>query len=428
MSKLQALRDGIRWEKVRMKQPSIRPIITPEAEREEHSPTGFSGWDRHSACHGSVAMASLFPRPQSGADADLGNVAHAAGAEWLMRGYCPKGVDKVMEDFLRPYVYSVWDRLVKTKRAGDVTWFVEGRVAAPSIHVDCRGTVDGLIWDAEAEVLMIDDLKYGKRPVSAERNVQLMGYAVCAVEQLGIRPKRVELRIHQVRLSATPSLYVIDDMMELESFEDDVREHYAAIEEQRAVLKRTRDPRKLDLVAGDHCVYCPAKLHCHEREEAAKREGIDLLVRPDPLSADAGRLVAFALRALPWAAAMLKDARAHMMKGGAIPGLKMVAGKRVRVAKDRDMFMDELTLERELGGVGLRPDQVVAPGKPLTIPQLEEVVGKKDKERAKAFAALWEWRQGAPQLALESDDRPAIEGRVRAEDYFEVVEDDDEQP
>lgn len=400
---------------------NIQPITTPADQLEDHSPIGFSGWDRHSACHGSVALATLCPKPNSSAAADEGTLAHSMAAYWLLNGRAPKGMDTTMENFLRPYVYAIWDRL--PKRSNGAIWMVEGRVAAPSIHPDCRGTVDALIWDDEHKSLQVHDLKYGKLPVEAEGNQQLMGYAVCAMETFKLKPKTVELYIHQVRISPKPAMAPVD-LMDLEIFEEEVREHVAAIEEQKAILKKTKDPKKLDLHAGDHCRYCPAWSMCHERMAAAKREGIDLLMpKPAELPVDAGKVVAFALKVAPWAAMILKNAKAHMLKGGTIPGAKLVKGKRVRVAKDAGSFLDDLTTEPAFGGLGLNPKLLMTAPKLKTIPQIEEVI---PKDQAEAFKELWEWRDGAPQLAAESDKRDAW--KIRPEDYFAAITDGEDEP
>lgn len=400
---------------------SIRPITTPASELEDHSPIGFSGWDRHSACHGSVALATLCPKSESSDDARLGQLAHSVAAYWLMNGHPPKGSDAAMQEFLRPYVEFVWGQLPRTA-ASKAIWLVEGRVAAPSIHPDCRGTVDALIWDHDSRTLQIHDLKYGGYKVDAEENVQLMGYAVCAIEQFKLKPKRVELYIHQVRISPKPKMWECE-LTDLELFEDDVRTHVAAIEEQKKILAKTKDPRKLDLHAGDHCRYCPAWSSCHERREAAQREGIDMLVpKPDALPPNVEKAVAFAKQALPWATMVLKNAKKYMMQGGSIPGFKLVAGKRVRVPKDEASFESDLTLDTELGGLGLRARDIMSKPKLLTIPQLEGVM---PKDKLEAFNELWEWQPGAPQLATEDDKRPAL--RARAEDFFKALEDDEDE-
>lgn len=398
---------------------SHKPITTPADQLEDHSPIGFSGWDRHSACHGSVALATLCPKPKSSAAADEGTLAHAVAAEWLIRGSVPKGADTVMENFLRPYIRFIVSKLPKV--VNGAIWLVEGRVAAPSIHKDTRGTVDSMIWDEANKVLQIHDLKYGKYPVSAANNVQLMGYAICAIEAWKLKPKRIELYIHQVRIDPEPDMWVCD-LMDLELFEDQIRDDVTEIERQKAILKKTKDPKKLTLVAGDHCRYCPAWSMCHERKAAADRQGIDLLIpKPDALPANAAEVVAFAKKALPWAKMVLKNAMRHLRQGGTIPGVFLAKGKRARVPKDPKTFIEALIGDGIEDGLGLSEDAIMVTKPPTlkSVAQLEAIV---PKDKKKAFNELWEYQPGAPKLALDGEKGEPY--KVRPEDYFEAIGED----
>lgn len=406
-----------------MSTPPIRPTTTPvDPNEEEHSPIGFSGWDRHSACPGSVALTTLCPKPPSSFAADEGTLAHSVAAYWLMNGHAPKGADTDMENNVRHYVYAVWAKLPKVHAPGKHHLFmIETRVAAPKIHKDCRGTADALIWDDVNQVLQIHDLKYGKFPVDVMGNVQLMGYAMCALETWPqIKPKVIELYIHQVRLSKAPMIWSLDPL-DLDMFRDDVVDDTAEIERQKKILKKTKDPRKLTLSAGEHCHWCPAKLICHERKDAAKREGIDVLMPvPAKLPKDSGTLVRFALKALPFAKGVIAAAMAHMKKGGRIDGVKLIQGNRVRVAIKPDDLEDELTTEVDLGGIGLTEDDIITRPKPKrkTLAQIADLI---PKNRKAAFDKLWKWAPGAPKLVPEEAE--GKDYRVSAEDYFSVIED-----
>ena len=405
-----------------MRPTFMRPITTPANELDYHSPMGWSGAERHFACHGSVALATsgLCP-PEAPAPAAIqGTIAHAAAAYWLLNGRAQKGIDTDMENRIRRYVYSVWDRLPKTRVSGSL-WLVEARVTAKSIHPDASGTVDNLINDPTTKVMQVDDYKDGTYRVEVKGNKQLMGYALSAREQYRLTPDRIELRIHQPKVNPEPSLHVIDPM-ELDLFEEEVREHVEEIEKQKKIWAKTKDQSKLDLHAGDQCRYCPAWAICHERQEAAKREGIDVLLPvPATLPPDAAKIVAFAKAALPWAQAVLKAAKQHAMRGGNVPGFKLVAGKRAKRYLDPENVAEELTLEKDLGGLGLKPEQV------FTEPKLKspnQILDSLPKEAREAFEGLWEWVPGAPVLVEESDKRAAL--KVRPEDWFQAIGEEEE--
>lgn len=413
-----------------MRTHGLLPITASEKDREDHSPIGFSGWERHAACHGSVALATLCPKPLETREAREGNVAHAFASDWLIRGHCPAGVDPTMEKYLRRYVEAVHRALERATRHGyrdKALWLVEGRVAAPSIHADCRGTVDSLIWDGHECVLQVHDLKYGKKLVEARNNVQLMGYALCARETYpDIQPKRIDLYIHQPRVNTKALVHELDPM-ELDFFEEEVRGHVAAIEEQKRILAETKDPKQLDLHAGDHCNFCPAWSTCHERIAAARKEGVDLLMPiPADLPPDAAQVIAFAKKALPWAKNVLAKAKAHLLQRGRIPGVFLAKGKRVRVAKNPSTLAEDLQADVEFGGVGLSKSRIYEDPKPpklKTIPQLVKEV-ENDEVALKALGELWAWQDGAPTLALDGEDKEPY--GVRAEDYFKAIEEDEE--
>jgi hypothetical protein len=214
--------------------------------------------------------------------------------------------------------------------------------------------------------------------------------------------------------------------MDLDMFEDEVREDVEKIEAQKAILKKTKDPKKLTLNAGDHCRYCPAWSICHERKEAAKRAGIDLLIpKPDALPANAGEVVAFAKKALPWAKMILKNAMRHLRQGGTIDGVFLAEGKRLRVPKDPDTFADELTTEPELGGLGLSEKDIMTEPKPPALKSIKQLEGVIPKDKRKAFDALWEYRSGAPRIALEGEKGKPY--KVNPEDYFTAIEDDSDE-
>ncbi len=421
--------------KVYMKTGLIRATNeTPAPKRDGHSPIGFSQWDRVSNCPGSVALASLCPGGGSESEAAReGTYAHNVAAHWLMTGDVLSGTDKAMADYLRPYVQGIWSLLPKVVGPkAKAIWVVEGSVAAPSIHKDIHGTTDCLIWDAHERILHVFDLKYGKYPVDVVDNQQLMGYAMCALETWPeMEPKKIILYIHQSRLSEEFQGWEVDPL-DIAVFREEVVEKVAEVEAQKKVLKKTKDPKKLTLNAGDHCHWCPARLMCHERMEAAKREGIDVLMPvPKKLGKDAGKLVRFALKALPFAAAVIKAAKEQLLKGGEIEGVKLVQGKRVRVLAQKrkrtltqQEFLDELTTEVDLGGIGLEEEQVMVkpPPKMRTIAQLEKIV---PKSRRAAFDKLWTWGEGAPKLVPEEAGGKAY--RVSADDYFKALPEGEEE-
>jgi len=407
----------------------MRPMEGSLDESDEgHSPIGFSGAERWMACPGSVALIATVPRQPSSTAADHGTLCHMVAAFWLLHGSAPQGTDPSIENLVRPYVYTVWGCLPKTGVYSKILYLVEARVAAPNIHPDCRGTVDALIYDHTAKILQVHDLKTGKWPVDAERNPQLMGYAVAACAQYKLKPERIDLYIHQVRLSREPKKWSLDSM-DLELFEEEVRDAIQKVEAEKAVLNEAyqsgedqeEGASRLTLNAGEHCHFCDAKPICPAFSVEAKRTGVEMLL-PVPVDYPAAKMeraVAFARKFLPWAKALLVMARNHALKGGKVPGSKLVAGKRSRVYNDPKNIADELTTEAELGGLGLPEAAIYSQPKLKTVNQIREAL---PPAQQKAFDKLWHWAGGSPQLVDESDERAPY--KARAEDYFKAIEED----
>lgn len=103
--------------------------------------------------------------------------------------------------------------------------------------------------------LYIKDLKTGRVEVSAEDNDQLRPYAVGICDELGW-DKFDSVEVEILGLHFPDSTWVIP-IDELREYKDNVM-HPTFMEAYKI------NPRA---EAGEHCLYCPAKLHCREWQE-----------------------------------------------------------------------------------------------------------------------------------------------------------------
>lgn len=102
-------------------------------------------------------------------------------------------------------------------------------------------------------------------------------------------------------------------------------------------------------------------------------------------------------------------ALSECLAGKDVPGWKAVEGRGSRDWADMDKAFKALTD----GGIN---EAILWEKKPLTLAQVEKVVGKKDFEAA--VGSMVVWNPGKPALVKESDKRPAITNKVTAVDAF----------
>ncbi len=200
-----------------------------------HAKFAPSAADRWLACGYSVKMAAFFPNKETPATSD-GVRHHAIAAQHLLDN----------SDSANPQLQSY----LKEVRSSQGELLVERKVImVPGL---CWGTSDVIVLGDRA--LGVYDLKWGVSPVPAVNNPQLLLYAFGALREFPIpRNATVSLNIVQPRASSgwpvKTWLTTPDHILQFRP------RLMAAIEEG---LKE--NPKA---VAGHHCYWCPAKLHCH---------------------------------------------------------------------------------------------------------------------------------------------------------------------
>jgi hypothetical protein len=195
------------------------------------SPSAAERWMR---CGYSVKMSKFYPSTTNAA-AEEGTRQHAIAADLLLSG---ENANSVLQTYLQ---------LVRNQ-PGEL--FVERKVViVPDL---CEGTADAIRVDAP-EALYVSDLKFGKKLVHATDNLQLKLYALGALREFPLpRYAKVRLTIIQPNSTGIPVRPWDTTVEHILKFKPKVE---AAIEEG---LKE--NPKA---VAGSHCFWCPAKIHCH---------------------------------------------------------------------------------------------------------------------------------------------------------------------
>lgn len=194
-------------------------------------PSGASRW---LVCPLSVKLAPLFPQKDSAASIE-GTKKHAEAAMHLNNDTYSKNSK------LQQYINLV--------RCREGQRLVEYEVTiVPDL---CWGTLDAAVlgtWE-----MSLFDLKWGKDPVQAVGNPQLLCYGVGLLREYP-RPRKASVNLSIVQPNTTsgwPTKRWDTDVQTILDFRPKVM---AAID---AAMKD--NPKG---VPGKHCFWCPAKLHC----------------------------------------------------------------------------------------------------------------------------------------------------------------------
>lgn len=344
-------------------------------------------------------------------------------------------VDQSMVEYVNEYVDNI--RLYSSL-PGAIT-LIEHRVDFSHI-VDVPGqfgTSDAII--VTPNELIICDLKYGMGvPVYAERNKQLMIYALGALDiaRIFYDVQRVRIVIHQPRIENLSEWDL--SVEELEAFGKDVR--IAA-----QVAKKVMDIKVIDetfietyLNPGEtQCRWCKAKATCPalerkvtdevlgdflDMEAADSMEDDVLLASIDHANTAVKRsepeVLSRHLKAVPliemWCKAVREATYLRLMNNEHVPGFKIVEGRKGNRTWINTEMVEELIGDRE---------EVWT--KTLKGPAAVEKLLKDEKELWKnEVSKLIIQAPGKPSVAPETDKRPAIDIGAMASDFDDITEGD----
>jgi hypothetical protein len=396
-----------------------------------HSELGASKAERWINCPGSVnAERGLFSPPSD--YAVEGTAAHALAEKCLT-----KGVD--------PYVYLDTSITVEVEIAQDVfekrqIEVTDEMCEAITTYVDyvrehtsdermievrfnlaplnppepMFGTADAADYIERERHLKVIDLKYGSGvAVDAEKNVQLMFYALGVVVEKRKRPSKITVTIVQPRAQHPEGIirsYTFDWAELLE---------YKKMLFEAAVATQTADaPRNV----GDHCRFCKAAARCPAQRnlavEIAQSEfdiepefAVPNLPAADALSDEQLNKV---LRAASYVEEWFKACRLYVSNelnaGREFAGWKLVPKRAMRKWKDEDKTKRVLLMAQ-----GIDADDVVNT-KFKSPAQVEAML--KQKQVSLDIEYLVEKISSGSNLAPADDPRPAL--MPQAQEDFDV--------
>ena len=391
-----------------------------EHKDRSHALLSASGAHRWLICTPSALLEQRFPDTTSEA-AQEGTLAHEL-AELKLRHYFfttefgkrkfNAAVKKLKENELWQnemdgYTEEYLDYIKKTALSASAPPYVviEKQVDLSAYIPDGFGTTDCILLGGR--VLHVIDFKYGKSPdgrVSAENNPQLSLYALGAYEAYKIlyQIDRVKLTIVQPRLP--------DGISEWETSVEELLSFGEYVKKRAAMAIKGEGDFHPD---EKTCRYCRARGRCRARAE----KNMQLAFAPDfgkpPAlldNADLGHYLTQGTDIAKWLGDLQDAALSECLAGREVPGWKAVEGRGSREWTDMDEAFDKLTR------TGIAPEEMLWERKPLTLAQVEELVGKKDFQECVGEYVVK--KPGKPALVMESDNRPAITNKVSAAEAF----------
>lgn len=323
-------------------------------------------------------------------------------------------VDDEMATNVQAYLDSVREYALLGELMVEQRVEFSGYVGVP----DQFGTSDAVVLDAEGEELQVHDLKYGRGvKVNAERNEQLMLYALGALCEFGIVGdfKRVRMVIHQPRL---------DHISEWDCTVDELYEF--AGEAKRAARKaidivETEVVGAEDYTPGDkQCRFCKAKATCpalarkvqddvgsdFEDLTTFDREMTEVSIKRKEgmTEADLGRAMAAVDLIEMWCKAVRAETERRLLAGKPVEGFKLVEGR-----KGPRKWSNVEEAEATLKSMRVKHEQMYDYSliSPTTAEKLakSEAIGPRQWPKLQALIVQ---TKGQPSVAPASDKRPAM--------------------
>ena len=304
--------------------------------------------------------------------------------------------DREMQDCAESYCSYVMEQVEAAKKCcPDPQVLVEQRLDFSRWVENGFGTGDCVV--VADEVLQVIDYKHGVGVlVSAERNPQMMCYALGALELFdGLYDIReIRMTIFQPRRENVSTYSMTKE--ELLTWADEVLEPTAELAYEG----------KGEFKAGEHCQFCRVKAVCRKRAEYNLE-----LARYDfemPATLEDTEIAAILPRIdslTSWAADLKEYALQQALSGTHYEGFKVVEGRSVR------KYSDEAAAASAAEKAGYDPYEK----KLLGITAMTALMGKKKFEEV--LGSYITKPQGKPALVPESDKRPAV--NTAYEDFSE---------
>jgi len=395
-------------------------------------------------CPGSLAYPENTGARESSAFADDGTASH----EWAAKAL-HFGIDASEQLGAKQHINGRWYEMDE-ERAGYVQMYLDevrrqamGGVLLVEHRVDLSeflgpgqgGTADAVIYQPEAQRLVIVDLKYGTgEKVYAKNNAQLLCYALGAARDVAMLGPVKEYRL----IICQPRLGHIDSWeptaRDLKQFAADAwnaTQRAASALHIFATAQTAEDQSNFEdfLEPGDKtCRWCNAKARCPKLArfvaDSVKRE-FDVIEAEPPIAPSDNAKLSIAMGAVPlieqWCRAVRTGVEDKVRHGEQVIGSDGLPYKFVEGRKGNSAWRDKKSAEAALIGQ-LSPAGAYKPAEIISPTRAKQILGKKANAQMwqDVFEPLIVRPDGRPQLVLGSDERPPFSGAASAADFDEI--------
>lgn len=314
-----------------------------------------SGADRWANCPGSLRMEYEFPKPEMTEAADEGIRAHKIVENLLLGEELQGNIDPEMLAHANNFLDFCHSH--SHENSGTETAFDLGFMA---------GRVDYWSFDTETGTLHIWDYKYGRSPVEAIGNLQLLSYAVGLLPTLvGEGKERISFVFHlyQPRAFHPDGIHRVWKLTPAEFLQ------WSQFLYERAAEALGDAPRT---VSGNHCKYCRARHGCPTARKAAGQAIAIVEYNATPELLDESGL-GYELEFLQAAKSAIEyrltgieeQIKAKLRAGGNVPGWKLTEGRGKKVWAKPDSEI--IALGKLLGVELAKPPEPITPRQAINL-------------------------------------------------------------
>lgn len=312
-----------------------------------HALYAASAAKRWMNCPASVKRIDALPVEQkftTSVAADEGTLAHELMEKCLLQNKDAHHFAHELnddEDFTAKYSEEMREHVqgfvdfVRSKRTVGSELWVERRVNLPDVHpTQAFGTVDVAIIEPFGDIHIID-FKYGKSRVSAEMNEQLLFYACGVAGEIQWDFDRAWMTIYQPRATRegeSPARSYSLPNFAISEFESDLA----------VKVEECENAKITNVVAGDWCFFCPAKINCPAiTSKALAQAKLDFddskLPMPNELTPTQVSTILDKAKYLKmWIKAVEEYGESILKGGGKLPGWTLKPGRATRKWTESD--------------------------------------------------------------------------------------------